>query len=161
MEGFSRLRSPLRDNLEDALPLVPQVDGAQVLVVVDGGGRAAGDDDDAGGGLGADLLLLTAVVGVVVEGGVDGGVVEVGDPALVWAAGHQAGFGWRVGADGHAGHGGFLKAAQAAGKEASLLHQTLQLQLHQAGFGSFSLFGGVVHGLLEGGVRGAVAGAHA
>lgn len=159
----------MRAVLEDALPLISQTDGAQVVVVVDGGGgggaAAAGDDDDAGRGFCAALLLLTAVVGVVIEGGVDGGVVEVGDPvggpSLIRAAGHQAGFGWRVGADGHAGHRSFLKAAQAAGEEAPLLHQTLQLQLDQAGFRSFSLFGGVVHRLLEGGVRGAVAGAHA
>lgn len=125
--------------LEDALPLVSEADGAQVLVVVDGGCRgagsaAAGDDDDVrrddagGGGL---CLLLTAVVGVrvgvavggaarvVIEGGVTGAAVEVADPAgwppVIWAAGHEAGFGWGLGADGHAGHHGILQAAQGAG----------------------------------------------
>lgn len=93
--------------LEDTLPLVSQVDGAQVLVVVNGGSggvgsaaAAGGDDDswrtvDAGGGGGGGLwawdvsLLLMAVVGVGVGGGVicvviKGGVaisaVEIADP---------------------------------------------------------------------------------
>lgn len=103
---------------EDALRLVSQADGAQVLVV-DGCGRgvggvaAAGGDDDSwrdveagwGGGGGAGGLcacdvsrLMMAVVGVggvvgavwvVVEGAVAGGAVEVaGRPPLIWAAGH-------------------------------------------------------------------------
>lgn len=106
--------------------------------MMDGGGRGAAARTDeerwgeAGGGLGGlggcdGVLLRVAVVGVVVvEGGVAGAAVQVGDPAagpaLVWAAGHQAGLGRSLGADGHPSYGGILEAAEAAGEEASLLH---------------------------------------
>lgn len=48
---------------ENALPLVSQVDGAQVLVLMNGcGGGASWVDDDAG--IQEVLLPLTTVVGV-------------------------------------------------------------------------------------------------
>lgn len=118
---------------EDALPLVPHVDGAQVLVV-DGGccrgaGAAGGNDDDGrrvdgdGGGRALAAVVgvgVAAIAGVVVVDDGDGGgeaSIEVEDAAgvrgqphvqhasAVRRAGHEADLRRRLGADGHSGGG--------------------------------------------------------